>query len=236
MKLLRSLLFELRIYLGNYPFLFFNLYGLKKKNKKLFIKNDTELVIAAYPRTGNTFFVVALQYIQKQPISIAHHLHVPALALEGVKRKLPVVVLIRNPKDAIVSLLIRETHISIDQALRAYIQFHEPLIKDKENILVIGFDQFTEDFQTAVSCINSRFNLNLDNYTKKDPFNKELVFNEIENINKTFNKNKLVETMVSRPSDSRRKAKELNLKLLEQNKYKTKLDECIDIYDELISR
>lgn len=236
MSVLKSFLFSIRTTLGNYPKLFFSLYGLRKRNKNLLINNQTELVISAYPRTANTFFVVALEHIQKKTISIAHHLHVPALAMEGIKRNLPVVVLVRTPKESIVSLIIREKHISINQAIKAYIKFHEPLLNYKKEILVVDFSVIVGDFPSIISDINSKFCLELNNYSEDNPINKEVIFSKIEKINKSFNKNKLIESMVSRPSDSRDELKKHYFDLLEQKKYSEKLNKCKSIYENLISQ
>lgn len=229
-KLFKRLKFSTRMFLGRYPNLFFPIYGLKKTNKGLFISKETELVVSAYPRTANTFFIVALEQIQKKPISIAHHLHVPALALEAIKRGMPTVILIRNPKDAIISLVIRENHITLKQAINAYITFYESLLVHKNKILIADFSTIINDFPSIILNINSRFNLNLNNYSQNNKLNNETVFKEIENINKGFNKNSLVETMVSRPSDTRKKIKLNYQEKLSSKKYRNKLQKCDAIY------
>ena len=234
--ILKSLMFDLRTWLGAYPRLFFPLYGLKPKNKALFIAENTGLVVVAYPRTANTFFVVALRRIQREPIEIAHHLHVPALAIEGVKRQLPTVVLVRKPDEAITSLVIREPHLSLNQAIKAYLKFHEPLLPLKSHIQVLDFKNVINDFPSCVDQVNQRFGMSLDNYSASDPLNKEAIFKEIEDINKSFNKEQLVETMVSRPSAERKKIQEeQRMTLINDPKYKAKLARCFECYRALTS-
>ena len=229
-------MFSIRTLLGNYPKLFFSIYGLKKKNRDLFIKKETELIISAYPRTANTFFIVALEHIQKKPISIAHHLHVPALPIRGVQKKIPVVVIVRKPEEAIASLVIRETHIQIKQAIKAYIDFHEPLLRCKNEILITDFYRVIEDFPSVISDINSKFDLKLDNYSTDNPIDNKVIFSKIEEINKRFNKNKLIESMVSRPSENRGQLKEHYIRLIKQEKYSKNLKKCNFIYENLISQ
>jgi hypothetical protein len=234
--LLKKFKFNVRMFIGQYPSLFFPIYGLKKTNRDLFITKDTKLVVSAYPRTANTFFIVALEQIQRNKISIAHHMHVPALALEGINRAIPTIVLIRNPEDAIVSFIIRESHISFNQALDAYITFYKPLIAHQDKIIIADFITVTNNFPSIISELNSRFGLNLDNYSEYNKLDKKIVFNEIDEINKRFNKNNLVETMVSRPSDSRKKIKADYQEKLRLKKYQEKLQKCYEVYNVLISK
>lgn len=233
MSRIRRFMFKLRTFLGNYPKLFFGLYGLKKRNRDLFIKPNTELVVSAYPRTANTFFIVALEHIQKREIKIAHHLHVPALAMRGIKRNIPTVVLVRKPEDAISSLLIREQHISIDLAIKAYIQFHKPLLKNLNRVLIVDFSRITEDFPSIIDEINRKFGMQLENYSDLEPLDNDVIFQKIEAINKRFNKNQLVETMVSRPSELRDDLKSEISAKLRSDKHSDDLDLCNSIYRKL---
>lgn len=227
-------MFDLRTVLGSYPKLFFPLYGLKPANKALFITKNTDLVAVAYPRTANTFFVVALRRIQRNPVDIAHHLHVPALALEGVKRKLPTVVLVRKPDEAIISLVIREQHLSLNQAIKAYLKFHEPLLAIKDQIQVFDFKDVINNFPECIAQVNTRFGMSLDNYSEEMPMDKDAVFNEIEEINRSFNKEKLVERMVSRPSEKRKAIQDTwREELLNNPAYKDRLALCQEYYEVL---
>ncbi len=56
--------FPLRSFFGKYPLLFYFLYGLLPKNRMLSVNRNTQLVIEGFPRSANTFAVVALQNAQ----------------------------------------------------------------------------------------------------------------------------------------------------------------------------
>jgi len=60
------------------------------------ITGETEVVIDGFPRSGNTFAVVAFRQAQSRRVSVAHHGHVPALAIEAHRRGVPALVLIRE--------------------------------------------------------------------------------------------------------------------------------------------
>lgn len=89
------------------------------------VSQDTEIVIEGFPRSANTFAVVASTQAQgARPIRIAHHLHAEAQVLAGVERKLPVIVLIRQPEDAIRSLKIAFPDQDENRMLRLYLRFY----------------------------------------------------------------------------------------------------------------
>lgn len=234
-NLIKRIKFDFRMFLGSYPNLFFPIYGLKKVNKNLFINNKTQLVISAFPRTANTFFIVALESVQKEKIEIAHHLHVPALALEGIKKNIPTVLLIRNPKDSIISLLIRENHLTLEQAINAYISFYKPMLKYKREILIFDFHTIINDFTSIIESINKKFKLNLTNYDEDNKLDNDEIFAKIDKINKHFNKNTLVETKVSRPSTNRSELKLKLQKKLEEKKYLSRISLCEKLYKELVN-
>jgi hypothetical protein len=50
---------QVRRYVGEHPFLFFNFYGLRPRYLDLLVDRTTQLVIEGFPRSGNTFAVVA---------------------------------------------------------------------------------------------------------------------------------------------------------------------------------
>ncbi len=83
----------------------------------------TEVVIEGYPRSANTFAIAAFRLAQRRRVQLAHHAHVPAQAREGLRRGLPVVVLVRRPDEAVTSMAIR-AGVSIETALRVYVRFH----------------------------------------------------------------------------------------------------------------
>jgi hypothetical protein len=82
--------------------------------------DETELLIDGFPRSGNTFAVVAFQLAQPSPVRISHHIHSSAHMIAAAKRGTPIVVTVREPEDAVLSCVIREPYITIGQALHAY--------------------------------------------------------------------------------------------------------------------
>ena len=67
------------------------------------VSGDTEIVIEGLHRCGNTFAVVAFQLAQGRPLNVGHHLHAEAQIIQGAGAGIPVILLLRNPEDFVVS-------------------------------------------------------------------------------------------------------------------------------------
>ncbi|MDQ3796648.1 MAG: hypothetical protein M3294_03480, partial [Pseudomonadota bacterium] len=61
---------------------------------------------------------------QRKPVRIAAHLHVPAQVIRAAQCHIPTLALLRKPKDAVISLALRDPMISFRHALRYYIAFY----------------------------------------------------------------------------------------------------------------
>jgi len=151
----------LQIHAGGHPTVFFTLYRLLRTRKDLTraVTPDKQVVIEGFPRSGNSFARRAFIMAQDETFdvtSIAHHLHVPAQVVRAAQWQIPTLVLIRRPRDAVLSLVIRDP-ISVDQALRYYISFYETSEKYRDAYVLGLFEEVTEDFGQVMKRINDRF-------------------------------------------------------------------------------
>jgi len=117
----------------------------------------TELVIDGYTRCASTFAVYALQLCQDKPIRLAHHLHAPAQIIAAARAGIPTLVLIRGPRGAILSQLVREPGVALRDALVAYARFYECLMPYRDRLVVGDFEEVTHDFGSVVRRLNARF-------------------------------------------------------------------------------
>jgi hypothetical protein len=117
----------------------------------------TELVIDGYTRSASTFAVYALQLAQPAPVRLAHHLHAPAQLVEAARRGLPALLLIREPRDAILSQLVQEPNVAMADALTAYARFHRRLLPYRDRLEVADFEQVTNDFGSVIARLNQHF-------------------------------------------------------------------------------
>lgn len=176
---------RIREALTPYPRLFLPLYRLlaPASHARLAIAHDTEIVIEGFPRSANTFAVVAFEQAQgDREVRIAHHLHAEAQVLEGVARGLPVIVLIRRPEDAIRSLKVALPGPSANRLLDLYLRFYRMVETVRDHVVIAEFACTTSRFGTVVAEVNERFGTD---YALPDDSEAgvEAVFERISQIN-----------------------------------------------------
>src|ERR687890_1887029 len=143
----------LQTHAGKHPAAFYGLYRLARKDRSRVVTPDTQLVMEGYPRSANSFARVAFNRAQSERVRIAHGLHVPAQVIRAATWQIPTLVLIRKPKDAVLSFAIRDT-ISVDQALRYYLSFYETAEVYRDAYVLGLFEEVTEDFGEVIRRIN----------------------------------------------------------------------------------
>jgi len=205
----------LQIHAGRHPAVYFNLYRLLvvvhlRTHKHLLraVTPDTQLVIEGFPRSGNSFARRAFIMAQNDPQiknHIAHHLHVPAQVVLAARWQIPTLVLIRRPKDAVLSLAIRDP-ISVDQALRYYVSFYETVEKYRDAYVLGLFDEVTEDFGEVIRRINDKFGTTFSLF-RHDQENVSKVFAGMEAHARKKYGETLWESKVQRPSAVRERMK-----------------------------
>lgn len=118
---------------------------------------DTELVIDGFQGSGNSFATVAFKSCQERPVRLAHHLHAPAQIIKAVEQGVPVLVTLRDPSDAVVSLVSRWPYVRLGQGLRAYIRFYEALTPYLNRMVVSPFDMTTGPIDQVFDAVNATF-------------------------------------------------------------------------------
>jgi hypothetical protein len=71
--------------------------------------------------------------------------------------KKPAIVLIREPQEAVLSLMVRLPYLSAGQALRSYIGFYRPLLPFLRRFVVGPFGEVLSDFGGIIRQVNQRF-------------------------------------------------------------------------------
>jgi hypothetical protein len=229
----------LQAYLGRYPSIYLplarRLYGTDDEGGPLAVSPETELVIEGYPRSGNTFAVVAIRMAQPTSICIAHHLHAPAQVVAGVRRGLPVMVLIRDPREATASLVIRHSWLSLERALREYISFYGRLSPHKAGFLVVRFQDLVTDYGAVIRDLNSRFGTHFAEFEHTSE-NVARCYSLIERIQlaSPSASGRIVEAAIARPSAHRRPEKERVLQRFSKAPIANLLREANNIYAAIV--
>jgi hypothetical protein len=154
---------QTRFMLGTSPSLFYPAYrtyyrlnSSKLNDSGEFTDEKTQIVIEGFPRSANSSTVAHFQAFNPQ-VAIAHHHHVPAQVIQGVPRKLPILVLIRRPADAIASFKCLQPGLSLTTAIKGYNSFYQILLPYASNFVIASFDRLFEDFDRIIHSINQKF-------------------------------------------------------------------------------
>jgi hypothetical protein len=141
--------------LRRFPALYLPIARRRRRAEPL--TSETELVVEGFPRSGNTFAVASFGTAQTRPVKLARHEHAAAQVLGAVRRNVPVLVLIRRPDDAILSLAVQQPQLTVRQLLRSYLRFYRPLRPCLDRLVVATFDQVTTDFGAVTRRVNDRY-------------------------------------------------------------------------------
>jgi hypothetical protein len=149
-------LYDAKTSLARYPAVALPLQRLRRRGE--LVDEHTQVVIEAFPRCASSFAVAAFRLAQEpNPTHIAHHTHMPAQVLEGVRRGVPTLVLVRPAVDAIVSHLIRSPDLGAAAAMRGYLRFYGPLVSRRGGFVTATFDEVVSSFGVAIERLNMRF-------------------------------------------------------------------------------
>src|SRR5262249_36177015 len=118
-----------------------------------------------FPRTGNTFAVIAFQSAQPRTLSIAHHVHAPGPVMDAVRMRKPAIVLIREPEETVLSFVIRFPDLSLAQGLRTYARFYRPLLPLRSRFVTARFDDLVGDFGGIIRRVNQMFETSFVEFT-----------------------------------------------------------------------
>lgn len=187
------------MYTRRHPQLFFGLYSVRPKYRDLLVDSGTELVIEGFPRSGNTFGVFAFRYAQPREIHVAHHMHAPAQMMRAARRKIPALLLMRDPVDAVLSLMLRDPRFTAEMALRYYVSFYDAVSAFRDHYVLGTFEEVTGDYGAVVDRINDKFGTGFTPFDHTQE-NVDRVFEQIEESHRAKRRNEVIEEQIARPS------------------------------------
>ena len=204
---------------------------LLRADKRLTLaRPDTDIVIEGFLRSGNTFAVAAFLVANGPTVHIGRHLHGAPHVLRAVRYGLPTVVLIRKPADAVASYLVRRPTITVEDALREYLDFYRTAWRARAGFVVGLFDDVIADFGGVVRVVNDRFGTS---FTPWEPTaeNEAAAFALVEEMNRRECHGLLVETHVGRPSAQRDERKREIREHLQRPRARRLLAEADGLFD-----
>ncbi|MBF2013973.1 MAG: hypothetical protein IGS23_01920 [Rivularia sp. T60_A2020_040] len=225
-----NLRFMLRNVCGRYPKIFYATYGLKSTNRKLLVNKNTQLLIEGFPRSANTFAVLTFKYANPD-INIAHHLHIPSQVFQAIKWQIPTLILIRNPKDAVASWVLRNPGLSVDLALKSYASFYKLIQPYNSKYIVAKFEDVIANYFQIIEQVNAKFGSSFIAITPTTE-QKQEIFTQIRELTIRSNGFDCI-LKSSRPSTEKNTLKELIFKDMEQ-KHKDSLVMAETVYNNFI--
>jgi hypothetical protein len=228
-KTMKTVRKRAQIFAGKHPAVFSSLYRLKGEDRV--VKPTTQLVIEGYPRSANTFAVWAFRQAQHEEVHLAHHLHHPAQVIQAARWKVPTLVLIREPKDAVISWVARDPQ-PVNLALRHYVSFYETVANYRDAYVLGTFEEVTGDYGAVIERLNDKFGTHFSVFHHTEE-NVKRVFSRIEERHRERNRGMLSETRVARPSAAKSENRRKVNPELESPRNRKSLAEARAIYDYL---
>jgi hypothetical protein len=196
------------------------------------IKDD--LYFDGYPRSGNTYFIGLIKRMYPD-IKYSSHLHTISGIKIAFKRNISVVIIIRNPEDAIVSNMFRVINSKgkkanqelADDLTRRYIDYYSFVLTNRKRLRVLNFNELIEKEQILMNILSET--IGVKKYTDES---FELLLKENDEIMKNMEKNK-DDNVSSMPNKRRKAFKRENLELVQFSKH---YSEANLIYNKLTRR
>ncbi len=176
---------------------------LVRSEKRLTLAGrNTALVIEGFPRSGNTFASAAFMVANGRDVPLGRHLHGAPHLLRAARLGVPAIALIRDPRDAVLSYVIRRPHLTVADALVEYVDFYRTAWKAKESFVIGRFTQVIEDFGSVIDEVNERFGTTFERY-EATPEASQTAIELVEEMNREESGGVVVESQVGRPSAER---------------------------------
>jgi hypothetical protein len=184
------------------------LYPYLARGRRVWLATpESDIVIDGFPRSANTFSVHAFRMMNPDA-TIAHHTHAPAQVLRAVQLGLPTIVLLRRPRGAVISEVIREPRKTLGRTLRDWLSFYDTVSPVAGSFVLGEFDTITSDYGAVIEAVNERFGTSFRPF-RNDADLDSAAFDSIEQGARARGKTGLrLESQVPKPSDTREALKD----------------------------
>mgnify|MGYP005847309039 CR=1 FL=1 len=117
----------------------------------------TRICIEGAPRSANSFAVRMFEVAND--VHIAHHTHSILNVWRALRYGVPVLILIRNPLDAIASSCVYHGRGAkgVDREVAAWILFYRYVGRVRERVVLADFETVVGDFNAVIEAVNRKF-------------------------------------------------------------------------------
>jgi hypothetical protein len=182
-SLREEIAYRVRYFVNAYPSLYMPMARYRHRDSDdRIVRENTDLVIEAFGRTGTTFANFAFLSAQRRRVRTVHHTHAAAQVIVAVKMGIPTLVIVRQPEQVALSHMARH-QVSARPTLIAWIRFHRRLLPFRNRIVFCSFDQMTSNFTPVIERLNQKFDAGFDlwQHTKE---NEAEIFEQIKSRNR----------------------------------------------------
>jgi len=121
-------------------------YRVLKHLRSQLVLPASLLCLEGFPRSGNSFCgEILYNGVRSAREGMAGHTHAITNVWRAVKFDVPAFVVVRDPLDCCLSLLLMEGCSTLEDALGAYYDFHAKLLRLRDRVTVIPFEQLTRN-------------------------------------------------------------------------------------------
>jgi hypothetical protein len=216
--------------LARSPYLWDAAMLARPEKRATLARRDTAIVIDGFLRSGNTFSVAAFTVANGEQLHVGRHLHGAPHILRAVRLGLPTVLLVRRPRDAIMSYLVRRPTLTPADAALEYLDMYRTAWAVRDGFVVGLFDQVVTDFGAVIGAVNDRFGTSFVRYVPS-PENEAAAFALVEEMNRRECRGEVVETHVGRPSAEREEQKARLGELMSRPRVQALLTTADELYE-----
>jgi hypothetical protein len=172
---------------------------------------------------------------QPQPIHVGRHLHSLGHVRRGLQLGKPALIVIRHPRDAVLSLAIAHPELQLESLLTEYIDFYEGIEQLGDAVVLGEFNEVTSDFGGVTRRLNARFGTKFKEF-EPTPENFERCYELIDEEDRRNTGGISRPTRVARPTAERDQKKLELSSRLEQLPVRDLLAAAENVYSRLLGK
>ncbi len=171
------------------------------------VTRSTDIVIDGMARSANSYSYVVLIHTHDD-LSISHHLHSPRAIERGVQLGLPTIVLVREPRAVLASVMQYDEGGNTLHFLEAYLSYYERVVPLLDRVVLADFTEVIDDFGAVIERTNAKFGSSFVRYVKTDE-DEAAIRAKIDAIMAATTPEDQIEAKAPRPTAARRSADEM---------------------------
>lgn len=123
---------------------------------------DTDLCIEGYQSSANSFIYNVFR-ILRPDLKIAHHTHSVANVQRALSRRIPTLIVFRDPAEAVPSMAARFRP-SLEASVHRYVRFYRFPPLHSGSLILANFEEVTEWFEETVRRVQKRTELSFGEF------------------------------------------------------------------------